>query len=111
TEEVRKRARMLEADPGRVPIPGFSGKDRMSRDDVATALGWAPRGVYHLLQGVPRHRDAQGFFYRACDVETYLLARRVKNPWTVDRKDGTYQLLSETLLIAPTNFFHRERAT
>jgi len=42
-------------------------------------------------------------------VEAYLLSERVDPFWTLDRRDGTYQLLSETLFIAFQNSFHAAR--
>ena len=49
-------------------------------------------------------QDSQGSFYRAFEVEEYLRTLRVKRLWTLDRRDGTHQMLSGTLLIAFRNF-------
>ena len=45
------------------------------------------------------------FYYIAAEVERYLLSLRVEKLWTIDRRDGTHQMLSESLFIAPRNFF------
>ena len=49
---------------------------------------------------VPLHQRYGRSFFLAGDVEAYLLSERVPYLWTVDRKDGTYQMLSENLFIA-----------
>lgn len=60
---------------------------------------------------LPRHRDQRGFFYRAFEVEAYLRALRVRRLWTLDRRDGTRQMLSESLLLVFRNFFHSRNGT
>jgi hypothetical protein len=39
-------------------------------------------------------------------VEVYLLSEWVERLWTLERRDGTYQMLSETLFIAFQRSFH-----
>jgi hypothetical protein len=102
TQEARERAQVLEGTPHRVPIPGFHWAARMTSTDVARVLG-----VQQLPRALPRHRDEQGVYYRASEVEGFLRSRRGQL-WTVDRRDGTFQMLSETLLITFRNFFHPE---
>jgi hypothetical protein len=70
-------------------------------------------GNFHLPTAeMPRTRGpGYDYYCLTADVEAYLLKKRVKRLWTVDRGDGTYQMLSETLLIAFRNFLHPVRAT
>ncbi len=59
---------------------------------------------------LPRHHDREGVYYRAFEVEAFLQSRRGSPLWTLDRRDGTFQMLSETLLIVFRNTFHPGRA-
>lgn len=113
TSEARDRAHVLEESPHRVPIHGVHWAARMSPDNVAQALGMKSRGCVLRIppNRLPRHQDDRGFFYRAYEVEAYLRSLRVKRLWTVDRHNGTHQMLSETLLIAFRFFFHHDRST
>ena len=105
TQDVRTRARLLEEAPHRVPVPGFHWAARMTTAEVTHALGVKqPPGV------LPRHHDHQGVYYRTFEVEAFLRSLRVSPLWTVDRRDGSFQMLSETLLIAFRNSFHPGRA-
>src|SRR5262249_25565530 len=66
--------------------------------------------VYHIPRDkLPRHQEGNAFFYRAGEVEAYLLTERVEHLWTLDRHDGTYQMLSESLFISFQNSFHAAR--
>jgi hypothetical protein len=107
TSEARTRARILEQYPDRVPLPGFSETDQLRSKQLTRLLGFAHRqNIYSISNNhLPCHRDAQGVFYYASDVEAYLLSMRIDPLWIVNRRDGTYQLLSETLLIAFRHFF------
>ena len=67
-------------------------------------------GTRKVPKPLPRHHDHEGVYYRAFEVEAFLQSLRVSPPWTVDRRDGTFQMLSETLLIAFRNSFHPGRA-
>lgn len=113
TAEARAQARVLEQAPHRVAIPGFQGTARMTSLDVARAVGMTHKKCVYQIPGnrLPRHQDSQGSFYRAFEVEEYVKTLRVKRLWTLDRRDGTHQMLSETLLIAFRNFFHPGRGT
>jgi hypothetical protein len=113
TQSAREQAVELEANPNHVSIPGFSWNDRMTRDEVARALGYKHRDSLWGITGkkLRRYEDERGFYYRAADVEAYLLRERVPHLWTLDRRDGTKQMLSETLLIAHKNFFHSVKST
>ena len=104
TQDARARARVLEKTPHRVPIPGLHWAARMTPADVVLALG-----VKGVPKPLPRHHDNQGVYYRAFEVEAFL--RSIRAPlWTIDRRDGTFQMLSETLLITFRNSFHPGRA-
>jgi hypothetical protein len=105
TQDARTRARVLEKTPHRVPIPGFHWAARMTTVEVALALG-----TKEVPGPLPRHVDRQGIYYRAFEVEAFLQSLRLSPPWTLDRRDGTFQMLSETLLIAFRNSFHPGRA-
>jgi len=103
TQEARERARVLARTPHRVPIPGFHWAARMTAAEVVRALG-----VQQVPNALLRHRDDRGVYYRTFEVEAFLLARRGRL-WTVDRRDGTFQTLSETLLITFRDFFNPQR--
>lgn len=105
TRDARRRAAVLEKTPHRVPIPGFHWAARMTPAEVTLALG--TKKVPSLL---PRHHDREGVYYRAFEVEAFLQSRRGSPLWTLDRRDGTFQMLSETLLIVFRNTFHPGRA-
>lgn len=97
TQDARARARVLEAAPHRVPIPGFHWAARMTSAEVALALG-----LRQAPKALPRHRDRRGVYFQASEVEAFLLSLRTPL-WTVDRRNGTFQMLSDTLLIAFRN--------
>jgi hypothetical protein len=102
TQEARECARVLERTPHRVPIPGFHWAARMTADEVVRALG------QQVPNALLRHHDDCGVYYRTFEIEALLLARRGRL-WTVDRRDGTFQTLSETLLITFCDFFNPQR--
>lgn len=111
TAPARERAKVLEQDAKRVPIPGYQWADRLRPEEVLRVTGFRRRGsVYHISRDkLPRHQEGEAFFYRAGEVEAYLLSERVEHLWTLDRRDGTSQMLSETLFIAFQNSFHVAR--
>ena len=101
TDTARGRAQELERTPHRVPIPGYHWAARMSAAEVSKAVG-----LLCLPSRIPRHSDGRGTFYRASEVEKYLLSLLVARLWTVDKRDGTFQMFSETLLVTFRHFFH-----
>lgn len=113
TAPARARARVLEENPDRVPIPETSWAGRMSPKQVADALGLASQNsVFKIPENqLPRQKEEREIFYRVLDVEQYLLSRRVDKLWTVDRRDGTFQMLSESLFVVPLLFFHSAKGT
>ncbi len=112
TRGPRARARVLEQTPQRVPIPGIHWAARLTSAEVARILGFACRvSVFAIASDrLPRHKDQRGFYYHAFELEAYLRSLRGEL-WTVNRRDGTFQMLSETLLIAFRNAFHPGRVT
>jgi hypothetical protein len=107
TAPARERAKILEQHPHRVPIPEYQWADSLNPREVAKVLG--VRRLYHIPSSeLPRHGEKWKSFYRAHEVEAYLLSKRVERLWTLDRRDGSYQMLSETLLIAFGNGFHSD---
>jgi len=119
TAEVRRQAQVLEQDPSRVTLPGFTGNDRLTAVEIAQACGFkegsSGQGYVSKLAKAGhfcRYSDEAGnFYFVAKEIEAYLHSERVERLWTLDRKDGTYQMLSETLIIVFKNFFHAEKAT
>jgi len=101
TDAARRRAQELERTPHRVPIPGYHWAARMSAAEVSKAVG-----LLCLPSSISRHSDGRGTFYRASEVEKYLLSLRVARLWTIDKRDGTFQMFSETLLLTFRHFFH-----
>ena len=111
THAARQRAHVLENSSHRVPLPGFHWGARMTRLEVARVLGCDPRSVFTISQDkLTRHLDSSGIYYRAFEVEAYLRNLRLKQLWTIDRRDGTQQKLSESLFIVFRNFFHATRS-
>lgn len=107
TSPIRQRAKILEDNPHRVPIPGYQWNDHMSPDEVAYAIGLKNRfSVYRISPNkLCRHEKDGVFFYLASEVESYLLSERTDYLWTLDRRDGSYQMLSETLFIVFSKHF------
>jgi hypothetical protein len=101
TDAARRRAAELERSPHRVPIPGHHWAARMSAAEVSKVLG-----LLCPPSRIPHHSDGNGIFYRASEVKKYLLSLRVARLWTIDKRDRSFQMLSETLLVTFRHFFH-----
>jgi integrase len=101
TNAARLRAQALERTPQRVPIPGYHWAARMSAAEVSKTIG-----LLYPPSRIPRHVDGRGAFYRASEVEKYLLSLRAPRLWTIDKRDGTFQMFSESLLVTFRHFFH-----
>ena len=106
TNEARLRALELERFPHRVAIPGVHWAARLDLRQIARLFGFA-----HSPKSIPLRRDRKGSFCRAFDVEAYLMRLRPVRLWTVDRRDGTFQMLSQSLFVVFRNFFHPGRTT
>lgn len=59
TDAARRRAKELERDAPRVPIPGYHWAARMSAAQVSKAMG-----LLCPPSRIPRHSDGRGTFYR-----------------------------------------------
>ena len=101
TDAARQRSQELERTPHRVPIPGYHWAASMSAAEVSKEIG-----LLRPPSQIPRQSGGTGGFYRVSEVEKYLLSLRVARLWTIDRRDGSFQMLSETLLVTFRHFFH-----
>lgn len=83
----------------------------MTRGEVARVLGCNPLSIFTIRRDkLIRHRDSKGIYFRAFEVEAYLRDLRVSQLWTVDRRNGTWQMLSESLFLAFRNFVHNTKS-
>jgi len=105
TRAARNRARVLEENPKRVPIPNLKWSDKLSAVETARLIGFRELCVINSIskQRLPRCRIGKKFFYRPADIERYLMSRR-KSLWVLKRADGTKQMLSNTLFVVFQNF-------
>lgn len=109
TATARVQARELEAHPDRIILPGIEPEQRLSVKEASELVGYhSPTTIHKWCQaGFPHEYQGSKRFIRAQDLAEYLYQQRWRPLWTVDRRDGTYQMLSETLLIVPRHFFRR----
>jgi integrase len=114
TAAARERARVLESDPTRVPLPSeIANRDILSRPEVLAIIGQKkdcpvrvdPQGL------VPQYGKGRDSYYYIKDLEAYLLSRRVKELYTIRHDDGTIQKLSESLFIIFAKQEKDERVT
>jgi integrase len=106
TAAARERARVLEADPTRVPLPPeLASRSILSGPELRAIIGQKdkrrvrddPRGL------LPQHDSGRRAHYYVKDLEAYLLSRRVTELYTIRHDDGTVQKLSESLFITFAN--------
>lgn len=114
TGRAREQARMLEENPDQIVLPAVGGRQWLTVQEAQIFLGGCSRDRVNQL--VRRGELVDGRQNRDRVIETqslasHLYSRRCRFLWTVDRGDGTYQMLSETLFIAPRSFFHSTRCT
>lgn len=113
TAAARDRARQLEAQPDRVPIPGYAADDWLTTRQLRQLLGQKANAhsmpVY--LRGMQHRVEGQGFRFRVGDLEQHLLQWRSERLWTFRTGPDSVQRLSETLLLAYRHFFSRQRGT
>ena len=110
TEAARMRARILEQHPDTVPLPDVLPDELLTQEQVANLLGCAHVSVYSIPDSkLPRQLSGRRHLFRASDVMTYLFSRRAPL-WVVDLRDGTYQMLSESLFIQFFNAGHAAKA-
>ena len=108
TAPFRKQAKLLEQTPNVFPLIGYQWDQKLSAKEAADLIGFnSNKALYAAVKN--RQSDGKSFFYYVGDISNYLFSRRVERLWTLKRNDGTYQMLSETLLLAPKNFFHGQR--
>jgi integrase len=105
TQLPRQRALELEHNPDRFPLPGVNWSDELSSLEVAELIGFSGSTVPATIskEKLGRRRVGRKDFYSAADVERYMLQRR-KELWTLQRADGTKQMLSESLFVVFGNF-------
>jgi integrase len=113
TASPRTQAKVLEQHPDRVPIPGHDEEEWLTKKELCLALGLPVQTLLPTASGqhLPYRVEGQRFLYRVGDMEKQLLARRADPLWTMRTGPNTYQMLSETLLLAYRNFFHGHKAT
>lgn len=106
TDEARERARILEADPTKVPLPPeIASRSVLTRPEVHTLLGrkWNTTIKTDPQRLLPQHGGRRGIYFYVADLEAYLLSRRVPHLYTVRHDDGTFQMLSESLFVIFAN--------
>ncbi len=108
TAEARLQARILEENDPHIPIPGFDLNGRMKTRDIQQILGMPRSDQVHnsiARERLPRYGRAKAYYFLVAEFETYVRSRRVKHLWTVNKGDGSYQMLSESLFVIFQNFF------
>lgn len=107
TATARVHAREIEAHPDRIIFPGIEPEQRLSVPEASELIGChSPSTIHKWCQaGFPHEYQGKKRLIRVQDLADYLCQQRWRFLWTVDRRDGTYQMLSETLLIVPRHFF------
>ncbi len=100
TADARERAQSLERSPTRVAIPEVHWATRLDLPQVAQLLG-----SVDVPKSIARRRDGKGVFCRAFDVEAYLMRLRPERLWTVDLRNGSFQMLSQSLFVVFRNYF------
>jgi hypothetical protein len=101
TAAARERARVLEADPTRVPLPPeIASRSTLSRPELLVIIGQnTDRPVINDPQGLLPRRGRGRESYYVKDLEAYLLSKRVRELYTIRHDDGTVQKLSDSLFI------------
>jgi hypothetical protein len=114
TAAVREQARVLEENPDHIVLPGVEGRQWLTVPEAQAFLGGCSRDRVNQLVRRGELVDGRWNGGRAIEVQslaTHLYSRRCHFLWTVDHGDGTYQLLSETLLVASRHCFHSTKCT
>jgi len=102
TADARERAKVLEADITKVPLPPeFAGRTTLTRLELITLLGyksgWEIRPDQKEL--IPQYGRGQQSYFYIRDLEAYLLSQREPLLYTVRHMNGAIQHLSESLLV------------
>lgn len=111
TAAARERAKILEADPTKVPLPPeIAARTIIEEPELLKLMGQKtnypvsdPQGLLH------KYGKGRGSYYYVKDFEAYLLSRRVQKLYTIRHEDGTVQKLSESLFIAFAKESRHER--
>jgi integrase len=114
TANARERARDLEADPTRVPLPPeIASRSTLTRSELLAIIGQKKDcRVKNDPQGLlPEYGRGRESYYYVKDLEAYLLSKRVMELYTVRHDDGTRQKLSESLFITFAKQAKRKNAT
>lgn len=114
TAAARKRARVLEADPLRVPMPPeIAGRSTLTRPELLAIIGQkSDQRVRDDPQGLlPQYGVGRESYYYVKDLEAYLLSRRVTELYAIRHDDGTEQKLSESLFVIFAKQARNEHAT
>jgi integrase len=117
TNAARDRARILESRPDTVLLPEKVSDVQLSAEKVGQLLGWRS-SVEHIRYVLKKAKvrvyesshapNNTSSYYRAEDVMTYL--RSIRSPlWVVDRRNGSFQMLSQSLFIHFRNAGHAGR--
>jgi integrase len=103
TAAARARAKILESDPTRVPLPPeIASKGVLTRQELFALLGKkADSETYRkdTRRLIPRHGGMNSRYFYVQDVEAYLLWRRTPRLYTIRHDDNSVQKLSESLFI------------
>lgn len=102
TTAARERARILEANPTRVPMPSeIANRSTLTRLELLAIIGQnSDQRVRDDPQGLlPQYGRGRDSYYHVKDLEAYLLSRRVTELYTIRHDDGTEQKLSESLFV------------
>lgn len=101
TAAARERAKVLEADPTKVPLPReIASRVTLSEPELFALIGKKPNHPIHDPQGLlPRQGKGRESYYYVKDLEAYLLSVRVSHLYTIRHEDGTVQMLSESLFV------------
>lgn len=101
TAAARERAKLLEVDPTKVPLPPeIASRTIIKGPELPRLVGQKTRHrSYDPLGLLPRHSGGRANYYHVKDLEAYLLSMRVPNLYTIRHDDGTVQMLSESLFV------------
>jgi hypothetical protein len=114
TAAARAQAKILEAHPDGIVLPGMEGQQWLTIQEVQAFLGGCSRERVNRLVRNGEMTAGQQDGHRVINAQSladYLYLRRCRFLWTVDFRNDSYQWLSETLLIAPRHFFHSSKCT
>jgi integrase len=114
TAAARERARVLESDPAKMPLPPeIASQGTLIRPELLAIIGQKkdcrvrddPQRLLH------QHGRGCESYYYVKDLEAYLLSKRVAELYTIRHDDGTEQKLSESLFVIFAKQARNEHAT